>query len=373
MSIKNAIPIAASLVVGIVAVVLIVMFINNAAAKGEIISDYNMAKEEYDDAVAAAEEKIEEYEAQADELYEQSELLESSITDKKSEYNEMDSTLSTLSDEVSALTEQKNELAESTALFADISSEYSTSAYAEEQITEIIVSQQELIYDLKKELSGHIELIYEDFRVLSGYAVDMEYLYQVEPPMDISKEFAKEIIGAVAGEFGSEIADLAAGVASDMVDGSDLSTAVGSQLQGAVQSKIEGAHDELVDAATGGLYSKFNEAVDVVEHFESLYNKISDTTPTYCLRYIYQEMQQCITEIGVFLDDDSVTAEDIAALIDTVNKLSILEKSYQDLSGIGLFTPYIPSLSLCDAVQDVYNQIIVDNERMAYYFALMEE
>lgn len=371
--IKSALPVAASVAVGIAAVVLIVVFINNASAKSEIISAYNAEKQEYNDTVSAAEAKIKDYEDQADKLNEQKEQLEASISEKNAEYRSMDMAISELTDKVSELTEQKNELSDSTAMFNGISAEYNTSAYAEEQLTEIIVSQQEMIYNMKQELSGHIELIYEDFRVLSGYAVDMEYLYQVEAPMDISKEFAKEIIGAVAGEFGSEIADLAAGVASDMVDGSDLSTAVGSQLQGAVQSKIEGAHDELVDAATGGLYSKFNEAVNVVEHFESLYNKVSDTTPTYCLRYIYQEMQQCITEIGVFLDDDSVTAEDVAALIDTVNRLSILEKSYQDLSGIGLFTPYIPSLSLCDVVQDAYNQIIVDNERMAYYFALMEE
>ena len=365
---KNIMPVAASVITGAAAVALAVVFVVNAVPKFGVLSAYNAEKQKHDTAVAEAEAKITEYKAQADELNEQTKQLEESVVAKTKENSGLDVELSELSDKRSALSVQKNVLADNI-----ISPDYKTSEYAEEQLAEIIIAQQNSIYELKKKLSEHIKLMYDEFKMFVSSDVNFDYLYEVEPPMDLSKELAKEIIGKVAGEFDSKIADFAAGVVSGMIDGSDLASAIGSQLQDSVQSKISSAKDNALDAVTGGLYGKFTEAVDVVGHFKSLYDKISNDTPVYCVRYLYQEMQKCVTEIGAFLDNNSVTAEDIAALIDTANRLSILEKSFQDVSGIGLFVPYLPSLNLCNTVRNAYNQIIVDNERMAYYFALMEE
>lgn len=365
---KNIIPFAASVITGAIAVALAVVFVVNAVVKLEDLSAYNAEKQKHDAAVTEAEARISEYKEKADGLIEQTKQLEESIVAKTEENSDLDVELSEISAKINELSAQHNELSDNI-----ISPDYKTSEYAEEQLAEIIIAQQDSIYELKKQLSQHINLMYDEFDSFVSSDFNFDYLYEVEPPMDISKELAKEIIGKVAGEFDSEIADFAAGVVSGMIDGSDLASAFGSQLQDSVQSKISGARDDALDAVTGGYYSKFTEAVEVVEHFKNLYDNISDDTPVYCVRYIYQEMQKCVTEIGAFLDNDSVTAEDIAALIDTVNRLSILEKSFQDVSGIGIYTPYVPSLTLCDNVQDAYNQIIVDNERMAYYFALMEE
>lgn len=225
---------------------------------------------------------------------------------------------------------------------------------------------------MKKEAANYIQEVYFDLNITVGGGKRLEDLYTLEPPMDIPKEFLKTVIGKVAEEYDDDIMNIAAGVASDMVDGSDLFSAVGSQLQSAIQSKIEGSRDELIDAATAGLYSKFNDVINVADNFKSLYNKLTNTTPEYCAKYILGDMEQYIAKLGDFIDDTNVTADDAARLTEAFSKLSQLAQSYSDVTGSIYGFSFLVE-NYVDQARDLYNLITVDNERMAYYFAIMED
>ncbi len=226
---------------------------------------------------------------------------------------------------------------------------------------------------MKISVSEDISCLYQDLNKISGYQGDFEYLYEVEPPMDVTGELAKDVIGKVAESFDSEIADFASGVASDMIDGDDFVTALGSQLQSTAQSELNAIVTGAIDTATGGAYSTFSDIVNTVDNFQTIYNRLTDTTPIYCVRHLYLEMQQCVTEMGAFLDDDCVTFEDLANLIKVLNKYTDVLKNCEDM-GSGLSNgSYISAMSTNEQAQAVYGSMMNDNERMAYYFALMEE
>ncbi len=240
--------------------------------------------------------------------------------------------------------------------FGNVQNDYSTAEYAETQLTEIINTQQDAIYELKNKVNGHISLIYDDFGLGS-------YSYTVPEPMDIGKELTKEVISSVAGAYNSEIADFAASVATNVIDGEDVASALGSELQETVQNK-------LADAATGGLYSKFNDVANVVSAFQSMNNKLSNTTPNYVLKHLHYVLQQRVTELGKFLDDDSVTAEDLLSLIETLRGLEQIEKSIEDINNT--FGTSVPCGGVLRSAEETYSLIVTDCERMPYYFALME-
>lgn len=366
--IKKAMPVAGSVVIGIAAVILIVTFAVNASEKGKILGAYNAEKMAHDEAVAKAQTEIDDYNTQAEELIFQAAEMEQQITQKNDEDRTIGGDISELAAEVSQKEKLQSELTDSISAFKGIGNEYDTAKYAEEQLSEMIISQQQRIYDLKNNVADHIESLYS---YLSDDWDGSNFSFEVAEPADITDELTKEIIKSVAGEFDSEIADIAAGVITDVMDGTDLASSIGSQIQGAIQDKISDLAVSALDSATGGMYSKFSDAADVVGTFEDVYNRLSNTTPSYCVNHIYHEIEQCVTELCAFIDNESVDTNDIASLMDTVNKLCLLEYSCNDILG-ELRADYGGALILSDCVQNAYNATITDNEHMAYYFALME-
>lgn len=366
--IKKAMPIVFAAVIGIVAVILIITFAVNASAKGKIMGAYYEEKSTHDKAVAEAQAAIDEYNTQAEELKLQAAEMEQQLTQKNEEYKTTCDEVSEMEAEISQKEKLQSEMTDSISVFKGIGNEYSTAEYAEEQLSEMIVSQQQRIYDLKSDVANHIESLYS---YLSDDWDGSDFSFEVAEPADISDDLTKEIIQSVAGEFDSEIADIAAGVITDVMDGTDIMSSIGSRIQGAVQDKISDMTVSALDSATGGMYSKFSDAADVVGTFESIYNRLSDTTPGYCVNHIYQEMEQCVSEMCAFIDDDSIDSNDISSLLDTVNRLCLLEYSCNDILD-ELRADYVGVMTLCDSVKNAYNSIITDNEHMAYYFALME-
>ena len=366
--IKKAMPVVSTVVIGVAAVILIVIFAVNASEKGKIIGEYNAEKSAHDEAVEEAQATINEYNEQAEDLNDMAAEMEQQIAQKNEEDRSLDSEISELEAEISQKEKLQSEMTDSISGFKGIGNGYSTAEYAEKQLSEMIISQQQRIYDLKNAVADHIESLYF---YLSDDWDSSNFSFEVAEPADITDELTKEIIRSVAGEFDSEIADIAAGVITDVMDGTDITSSIGSQIQGAVQDKISDLAVSALDSATGGMYSKFSEAADVVGTFEDVYNKLSDTTPGYCVNHIYHEMEQCVTEMCVFIDNESVDTNDIASLMDTINKLCLLEYSCNDILG-ELRADYAGALILNDSVQNAYNSIITDNEQMAYYFALME-
>lgn len=370
-NIKRAIPYIAAVVVGGIAVYAVVVFIGNASDKIEIAEAYNSKVQEHDNIVAEVEAIIQDCEKKTSETENDTVIVKNEVIAKKTSLSESQVKLSELQSEAIGLDEQVKQIEEENAAFKNLSDNYSTTEYAEQELQNIIINQQDMIYQLKKNLSGDIELLYDCLGSACDYSVDFEYLYEVEPPMDVTGELAKEVIGRVADSMDSEIADFASGVASDMIDGEDFATALGSQLQSTAQSELDGIITETLDTATGGAYSTFSDIVNTADNFQTIYNRLTDTTPMYCVRHLYLEMQQCVTEIGVFLDDDCVTTEDLVNLINVLNKFTDVMKNYEELSGnMGI---YINLISLNEDAHKVYGSMMNDNERMAYYFALMEE
>lgn len=364
----KAMPAVGSVVIGIAAVILIVTFSVNASEKGKIIGAYNAEKHTHDEAVKEVQTKIDDYVNQAEELNASASEMERQITQKNEEDRTIGGDIAALAAEVSQKENLQSELNESVSVFKDIDNGYNTAQYAEKQLSELIVSQQQRIYDLKSEVAKHIDSLYS---YLSDDWDGSDFSFAVAEPVDISSELAKEIINSVAGEFDSEIADIAAGVVTDVMDGTDLASSIGSQLQSAVQDKISDITVNALDSVMGGMYSKFSDVADVVGTFESVYNRLSDTTPGYCVNHLYHEMEQCVYEMSAFIDNDSVDSKDIASLMNTVNKLCLLEYSCNDILG-ELRADYAGGLILSDSVQKAYTAINTDNEQMAYLFSLME-
>lgn len=372
-NIKRAIPYIAAVVVGGIAVYAVVVFIGNASDKIEIAEAYNSKVQEHDNIVAEAEAIIQDCEKKTSETENDTVIVKNEVFAKKTSLSESEVKLSELQSEAIGLDEQIKQIEEENAAFKNLSDNYSTAEYAEQELQNIIINQQDMIYNLKISVSEDISCLYQDLNKISGYQGDFEYLYEVEPPMDVTGELAKNVIGKVAESFDSEIADFASGVASDMIDGDDFVTALGSQLQSTAQSELNAIVTGAIDTATGGAYSTFSDIVNTVDNFQTIYNRLTDTTPMYCVRHLYLEMQQCVTEIGAFLDDDCVTSEDLANLIKVLNKYTDALKNYQDIGGELFFSSYINVMSTNEQAQAAYGSMMNDNERMAYYFALMEE
>lgn len=356
--IKKVLPYVLAAVAGIIAIILIISFIGSVSSKAAVISAYSAEQRQHDEAVAEAEETIRDYEERTNKLKQLSDDLNADIAEKQSEENGYIEKINQLENEASSLENEKNALSELEEKFGNIGAGYNSTEYAEQQLTDIINSQQNSIYELKEEINTNISMIYSDWNIGNGYS------YQVSKPADIGGELAKEIIGSVAGEYDSEIAGVLSGAASNVVDGEDIVSALSSQIQETVQTKI-------ADAVTGGLYSTFNDIADTANAFQSAYDTLSDTTPDYVLRHLYAEIQVCVEELGGFLDDGCVTAEDLSLVIASVKKLAMLVESTEDIKNtIGLT---VPMQSLVQTAEEAYGMMIADNERMLHYFALMEE
>ncbi|MBE6900934.1 MAG: hypothetical protein E7478_00510 [Ruminococcaceae bacterium] len=376
------------------AVIAVVCVINAAIS----MSDHAAEKKSYDAFVARETEKAEEaveeldaqialldaeieglnakaadYQTRIEECAQNEQKLEDDIVKFQQELADIDALKaenSDLKDDLAALKAEQEALGGDAGKFIT-SPDYNTAEYAKEQIASIMNTQQDMIYQLKTGIVDHITLLYKELGISS--AADTSSLYPIEPPEDIGKELAEEVIGVVAGAYGSEIADFAGGVATEMVNGSDLSTALDTKIKDTINSKIKGAQDDILDAATGGLYSSFTEAADAVEKFTQLYNKLTDSTPNYCLRYICADMQQSINKMTAFVDDDNISVEDMEELISALNRLHIMEESYKDIAqSTNGFTSDYYSGELSDIATNVYCQLVVDNENLVYYFALME-
>lgn len=356
--IKKALPYVIAAAAGIIAIILIITFISGLSAKSAVLSAHSAEQRQHDEAVANAEEAIRVYKDDTKNLEQLSDKLTAEIAEKQSEENDCNEKINQLQNEVSGLEDEKKALTELEEKFGNIGEEYNNTEYAEQQLTDIINSQQNSIYELKQNINTNISMIYSDWNIGNGYS------YEVSKPADIGSELAKEIIGSVAGEYDSEIAGVLSGAASNVVDGEDIVSALSSQIQETIQTKI-------ADAATGGLYSAFNDIADTANAFQSAYDKLSDTTPDYVLRHLYGEIQLCVESLGEFLDDDCVTAEDLSSVIASVKKLAMLVESAEDIkSTIGLT---VPMQSLVRTAEEAYGEMITENERMLHYFALMEE
>lgn len=354
--IKKIIPLISAGAVGVVAVILVITFFVSLSEKIPAIEEHNALQAEYEAAVQQAEQTIGEYQSQTAELNTQIEELGAEITAKNAEIDGSSAKISELQAQIKTLSEQKTKMAAAAGKYGNISEEYSTAKYAEEKLTEIIISQQNDIYALKKEANEILNGIYSDLFNSS------EYHYELPEPMDIKAEAAKEVISAVAGAYDSEIIDFAASVAGDVIDGNDLASALGSKLQSTAQ-------DKLLDVVTGGLSSKFNDVMNVASDIRSAANSLSNTTPNYVLKHMYLSLEQSIVKVGNFIDDETVTTEDLLSFIEASREM---EQILAGIFSIKMHGWYIPSLNLVTDAETLYGKLITDNDRMPYYFALME-
>ena len=321
--ILGILPYIGSGAMGIASVVLIISFISTTVSNGKVLSAYNAERAEHDALVREAEAVISDLENKEADTRAEIEACTEKASSLKAENDTYALQKAELENKIEKLQAEKDELLVQSFPFAGVDPDYTVSDNYEEKIVEVINEQQQDIYSMKSKIALNISSVLEN----DGFS------YTIPEPVNIPKEFAKEIIGGIAGEIGSTAFDAAADIASDMIDGNDLNTAVANKIHDEINSHIESYKTSALDAATGGAYSKITDALDVVGNIQDLYNKLTDTTPQYVAAALCGEAQPYIERLCEFIDNENPSADEIFAAAEDFRWLIIIADSIYELQG----------------------------------------
>lgn len=202
--------------------------------------------------------------------------------------------------------------------------------YLQDQMVTLLERRQELVRDIRDRMTLGI----------NGFARTFGAAEFVPPePVDVSREFLKNSVAAIAEGTDSSAAEVLGDVAQSVIDrdGEDLWDTVSSAALSSIGEKLSGAvRDAALDAAgLGGIVSAATSASSFVDTIKSF----SHDTPDQALALTLQDALACAQQVTAVLNDPNADTAALRQAVYQYNRFCAYRWAAEDLRNkLGLST-----------------------------------